>query len=160
MKQIRNTNVFTKTIVALFLVSAMIIPSTATFVSAENSDEPLNAVYVSKSGSDSGSGTLESPLATIAGARDFIRNNRSSLEGGVTVYIEEGDYYQDETLTFTEEDSGSEDFPIVYKAYNNGSVSIDGGTTLKTENFQKPADDDPYASRIKDSAARENVIYV
>ena len=59
MKQIRNTNDFTKTIVALFLVSAMIIPSTATFVSAENSDEPLNAVYVSKSGSDSGSGTLE-----------------------------------------------------------------------------------------------------
>lgn len=158
MKQIRNTNVFAKTIVALFLVSAIIIPSTATFVSAENSDEPLNAVYVSKNGSDSGSGTLESPLATIAGARDFIRNNRSSLEGGVTVYIEEGDYYQDETLTFTEEDSGSEDFPIVYKAYNNGSVSIDGGTTLKTENFQKPADDDPYASRIKDSAARENVI--
>ena len=54
MKQIRNTNVFTKTIVALFLVSAMIIPSTATFVSAENSDEPLNAVYVSKAAATAG----------------------------------------------------------------------------------------------------------
>ncbi len=158
MKQIRNTNVFGRTIVAMFLVSAMIIPSTATFVSAENSDEPLNAVYVSKDGSDSGSGTQESPLATIAGARDFIRNNRSSLAGGVTVYIEEGDYYQSETLTFTDQDSGSEDFPIVYKAYNDASVSIDGGTTLKTENFKKPDADDAYASRIKDPAARAGVI--
>ena len=158
MKQIKSNNVFGRTIVALFLASAMIIPSSATVISAKSSDEPLNAVYVSKSGSDSGSGTQESPLATIAGARDFIRSNRSSLSGGVTIYIGEGDYYQDETLTFTEEDSGAEDFPIVYKAYNDASVSIDGGITLKTENFKKPDADDAYASRIKDPAARDGVI--
>lgn len=44
MKQIKSNNVFGRTIVALFLASAMIIPSSATVISAKSSDEPLNAV--------------------------------------------------------------------------------------------------------------------
>lgn len=82
--------------------------------------------YVSPSGSDSNSGTETEPFQTIQKARDTIRKLDTLPEGGITVILEDGKYYEKETIQFTPEDSGTQEAPIVYKARNEGKAIITG----------------------------------
>ena len=72
-------------------------------------------LYVASNGSDSGSGTLQAPFATLVRARDEIR--RLKPAGPVTVYVRGGTYEMPATLQLTAQDSGTADAPIVYRAY-------------------------------------------
>lgn len=114
--------------------------------------------YVSPDGTDSGSGTLNDPFATISEARNAIRLMDKTEKGGVTVYIREGVYTQESTLEFTAEDSGNEDFSITYKAYNGEAAVIEGGIVLDSNGFSRPSADDYMANRILDETAREKVV--
>ena len=73
--------------------------------------------YVSTTGSDENPGTEEAPFATLQKARDTIRQLETLPAGGVTVYLRGGEYYQEETIIFTPEDSGEAGKPIVYTSY-------------------------------------------
>lgn len=146
-------------VVALMTVSA-VLPCSAAL------DDGLDAVqgeqgtklYVSPLGSDSGSGRIDDPFATVAAARDAVRSMRDSVTGGVTVYLREGIYVQESTLEFDEKDSGSKDFPITYKAYEGETAIIEGGIVLDSSKFYRPDANDAYASRILDETAREKVV--
>ncbi len=91
------------------------------------------AFYVSTDGDDAWSGTLaepnasksDGPFASIEHARDVLQTLSSS--GDITVYIREGFYFLDQTLTFGPEHSGRSDTRITYKNYNNEDVTISGG---------------------------------
>lgn len=146
--------------IAAFALAVLTAVPAFGITAAEYADEvePANVLYVSPDGSDSGSGTESEPFATIAGARDAIRRMRGDMTGGVTVYIKRGVYAQSETLIFTEEDSGSKDFPIIYKAIGDGYTSINGGVTLENGKFAKPSEDDVLASRIKNAEAKANTL--
>ena len=86
--------------------------------------------YVSTTGSDENPGTEEAPFATVQKARDTIRQLETLPEGGITVYLRGGEYYQDESITFTPEDSGEAGKPIVYTSYPGEQAVITGGKEI------------------------------
>ncbi len=93
-------------------------------------------IFVAPSGSDTnGNGSVGQPFASLERARDEIRKLKSEGEtdNGIHVNLREGIYYLPETFTLTEEDSGSESFPVVYTAYNNEKVVIHGGVSIPIE---------------------------
>lgn len=103
--------------------------------------------YVSPNGSDDASGSMEEPLATLAGARDAVRQiiavDGGILKEDVTVYFRAGTYHFDETVIFGLEDSGSAIADITYSAYAkerpvfSGGVSIKGGHSLLNKDNKK-----------------------
>ena len=90
-------------------------------------------LYVSQSGDDSNSGTQQAPLASLDGARKLIAAGKMGQTEPVTVHVDDGVYYLPRTLVFKPEDSGSEQFPIVYRAQNEGKAIISGGAKLDLE---------------------------
>ncbi len=94
---------------------------------------PVNAkdFYVSPSGSDKNTGTLESPFATIAQAQAAVRKHKSThSDEGVTVYLREGKYYLTQPVVFAADDGGSAKAPVVYTAYQDEVPQILGGEKL------------------------------
>ena len=107
-------------------------------------------LYVARDGRDSWSGALaapnasntDGPFATIERARDEIRQQttnlvspqtwlgRRPLSRPVTVWVRGGDYFLNEPLQLTAEDSGSEKAPIVYRTFGNEIVRLIGGVTV------------------------------
>ncbi len=88
-------------------------------------------LVVASSGNDGAEGSLAEPLATLIGARDRIRLLRSAgYAGAVTVFVRGGTYYESETLVLEEQDSGTENAPVVYKAYPGETPVISGGRNL------------------------------
>lgn len=90
-------------------------------------------IYVATKGKNSNPGTREAPLATLDAARRLIASRQLAGQQPVTVYVADGVYYLPKTLIFTASDSGSEDFPIVYRAQNEGQAILSGGTQLSLD---------------------------
>jgi hypothetical protein len=74
-------------------------------------------IYVSPQGNDANPGTKELPLASLNGAKNYVRKVKSSTSGDIAVWFRGGDYYLDETVVFGLKDSGSEESTITYQAY-------------------------------------------
>jgi hypothetical protein len=92
------------------------------------------AFYVAPDGDDSAPGTEAAPLASLAGAQHKIRELKEAEglpEGGVAVYFRGGRYPMSYTVTFDEEDSGTERSPIVYAAYPGEAPVITGGVYIE-----------------------------
>ena len=62
----------------------------------------VDAVY----GSDFGSGDNSSPFKTIQRAKEAVRGALASMNGDIYVYINDGEYFVGEAITFGPEDSG------------------------------------------------------
>ena len=87
--------------------------------------------YVSTTGSDTNSGTIGAPFATMDKAASVIRSlSRPLPAGGVTVFLMSGTYWRTTTLTLTGSDSGTASAPIIYSAYPGASVVITTGTPI------------------------------
>ncbi len=100
-------------------------------------------LYIAPNGSDKNNGTKSSPLATVAGARDRIREIKDASglpEGGVTVYIRGGAYRITETVHFGEADSGDVSAPVSYTAYPGETPVFTGGSYIKGRDFTNVAD--------------------
>jgi len=97
--------------------------------------------YVSTQGNDAWSGRLpasnaegtDGPFATLARARNAVRELKASKKGAISVLVRGGTYYLDEALTFGREDSGSEDQAITYAAYPGEMPVISGGRKIVGE---------------------------
>lgn len=97
--------------------------------------------YVAKDGNDAtGDGSQEKPFATIEKARDFVRNQELP-EGGITVYLRDGEYFVEQTILFTPDDSGETGKPIVYRSYPDEKAVIHSGKQI--EGFKKLTGDIP-----------------
>jgi hypothetical protein len=129
------------------------------------SDGPTTNLYVSPSGNDAWSGTLQTPnsagndgpKATVDGARAALRTMLAKHQvgvGGAVVTIMPGSYALTQTIQFYGADSGASGAPIVYRAAQPGTVEIMGGVVLKTWN---PISDESVAQRLPGSI-RGNVL--
>ncbi len=99
--------------------------------------------HVALSGKETNAGTENAPFATLENARDAIRALKQSgglPEGGVTVWVHDGEYARKTTFALTEADSGAPDRPVVYRARSGEQVRLSGGTVLPAEAF-KPLSD-------------------
>lgn len=97
-------------------------------------------LYVANSGDDtSGAGSFNHPFASLQRARNEIRQlkNEGNVAKSFQVILREGVYFRKESFVLTEEDSGSEKFPIVYTAYKDENVVIHGGIKIPLEYSQK-----------------------
>jgi hypothetical protein len=124
--------------------------------------------YVATDGNDSWSGraatainntsndaTTDGPFATIARARDVIRQLRreEKLPEGAVVTVGEGTYVFTAPLELTSDDAGSQQAPIEYRAAAGKQVRLLGGRIVRD---WKPVDDTAVLQRL-DPAAREHV---
>jgi hypothetical protein len=96
--------------------------------------------YVAPDGNDAWSGKLAStnrrrtdgPLASLPAARDAVRRwkARAPLAEPVRVVIAEGRYTLGEPLTFTPDDGGTEQCPVVYEAAPGAHPVLSGGRVV------------------------------
>ena len=92
--------------------------------------------YVSPTGS--GNGSFEQPFSSIAQAQEAVRAyKQANPSDEIVVYLRGGKYYLSEPIVFTPADSGSEDAPITYKAYQNEEPLILGGVKLTGLKWKK-----------------------
>ncbi|MDY4976326.1 MAG: S-layer homology domain-containing protein [Clostridia bacterium] len=95
-------------------------------------------LYVAVDGDDSNPGTKDQPLATLEGARDTLRRWKEEGKypvGGATVYLRGGTYHLSSTFTLTEQDSGTQGAPVVYRPYGDEKVVISGGAETTLSQF-------------------------
>ena len=96
-----------------------------------------NIIYVSPTGNDSDRGTKEQPFATIAHARNVVRELKlNGVTENITVYLRGGTYQLKSTLVFTLEDSGADGQVIKYMAYPGEKPVISSGFLIT--NWEKP----------------------
>jgi len=90
------------------------------------------AFYVSPAGDDSYSGRASNPFATLARARDAIRElkEKGGLTEPVTVFLRGGTYHLTEPFVLTPVDSGTDSCPITYTAEPGETAVVSGGRTV------------------------------
>ncbi|MFP6582057.1 MAG: right-handed parallel beta-helix repeat-containing protein [Candidatus Hydrogenedentota bacterium] len=101
------------------------------------------------------------PITTITESRDAIRAWRAEKnlpsgvpEDGFKVTVHAGTYVLDETIAFTEADSGVREMPIEYRAADGETVRLLGGKLVA--NFERVTDK-TILSQL-DVSAREHVV--
>ena len=93
-------------------------------------------IYVSPSGEDSNAGTLEAPVKTLEQARALVRAAKAAdATMPVYVYLRGGEYVLTETFTLTAEDSGTEEAPVTWRAYEDEEVIVTGSKSLDFSKF-------------------------
>lgn len=147
----------------LWIMVLMMASFPAAGVQAEEPPSPGAVFYVSQNGSDSNSGSEASPFLTLEKARDAIRGLKQSPaglpDGGVTVFLRGGVYNRIGSFLLEEQDSGTADKPITYRAYPGESVSLNGGQLLDKSWFV-PVTDASVLNRIISTDARSRVVQV
>lgn len=95
---------------------------------ASAAEVPPADFFVAPSGNDAQTGSADQPFATLARARDAVRQQiAAGLKSPVTVLVRGGMYELPDTLVFGPQDSGTEQFEVTYAAYPGEKVVISGG---------------------------------
>ncbi len=97
-------------------------------------------IYVSPNGSDENDGSLNAPFLTIEKAKEAVKKIDKTGKNEIIVALMSGDY-RVKGITFTAEDSGTENCPIRYCKYGDGEVTINGGVSLSAEDFENVKDE-------------------
>lgn len=90
-------------------------------------------IYVSPVGNDSQTGTKTQPVASITAARDLLRDSGKLGTEPCEVILGAGVYRLSEPVTFTPADSGSEAYPVTYRAVDGADVVFTGAQTITSE---------------------------
>jgi len=128
------------------LLTGIVVFSSFGLVKAEENNSL--SIYVDMHCEVSGDGSADSPFKTVYEAQEAVRDIIAKGEypkGGITVFLREGQYVLDKTLTFDERDSGTPESPVVWRAYYGEDVIITTGSSIPFSEFS--LSDDP---RIRD----------
>ena len=106
----------------LFVVTLLVVLDTA-WTNEKN-------IFVSPAGRDDAPGTQSQPLATVQEAQLRARALRQDPQNRVTIFFRGGDYVLNQSVEFTEEDSGTPEHPLLYSAFRNEQVRLIGGRLL------------------------------
>jgi hypothetical protein len=109
------------------------------FVAALVAEDITADFYVSPDGSDTWSGTMaephqggaDGPFATLARARDAVRDLKTRKSGDIQVLVRGGTYILSDTVVFGLEDSGGSDSTITYAAYPGEKPVFSSGREIK-----------------------------
>ena len=113
--------------------------------------DPMN-IFVAADGDDSNDGSIDTPLQTLAAAKDMVRELKSISLSPIIVNFRAGEYFIDTQVAFTAEDSGSPITPVTYQAYNGEKVMFNGGVKINASDIT-PVTDTVVLSRIIDKDA-------
>nr|MDO8083374.1 right-handed parallel beta-helix repeat-containing protein [Candidatus Sigynarchaeum springense] len=97
---------------------------------------PMAEYYVATNGNDTNPGNVTHPFLTIERAQQAVRANTSAMTGDIIVYLRGGTYRIPNTLAFTHEDGGNDQYNVTYKAYNGEVPVIEGGDVIPSTSWQ------------------------
>lgn len=130
--------------------------------SANATVQDRTIIYVAQNGNDENVGTVDKPFATLEKARDTIREKKKNGtlgEKGAVVYVREGIYSRNTSFVLDEQDSGSMESPIVYRAFPGELVSFIGGASVPANMFDSVKDAE-ILDRIIEKEAKDKVLQV
>lgn len=107
--------------------------------------------YVSPSGNDSNSGTIDHPFATLDRAKDAVDRGNP---GSYSILLREGVYHFDHSILFGHLSSKQ----ISIQSYPNEKVVFSGGMDLVASDFQKVTDKEILA-RLRSESRGKVVVY-
>lgn len=117
--------------ISLLLILTMLFTPLCTAFAADDAADAGITIYVAPYGNDKNPGTLEQPLATLQGAVDAVRAAKTTDAPITEVVFRGGDYYRTNNVEMNVSDSGTDETPIVYRAYEGevprllGSAPVD-----------------------------------
>ena len=89
------------------------------------------AIFVDgERGSDQNDGSFASPLASVSAAKSLAAKSNQSMRNNLYILIRTGEYYIDQTLEFTQADSGTNGYNIIYTSYDGGGAVLSGGVHI------------------------------
>lgn len=95
--------------------------------------------FVSHDGDDNNPGTKSKPFRSIEKAKDAVRQRLKETPGGpLVVNIMGGTWNLDHSIVFTKDDSGTERFPVIYKAAKGEEPVLSG--SREVQNWQLLSD--------------------
>jgi len=113
-------------VLRLVCVPAILAAVAATLVAAPAQQE----FYVSPAGADTNPGTKERPFLSIVRAQQAVRAVNRRMSGDIVVFLRGGIYRLTTPLDFGAEDSGTNGFQVVYRAYGGETPVLDGGVAV------------------------------
>ena len=91
-----------------------------------------NNIYVDRiNGDDKNAGGKETPVKTLKRAQQLVRNVNKDMAEDIIVNIHGGVYCQHEPLVFTNEDSGTNGYSVIWTACPGHTPVISGGVRIK-----------------------------
>lgn len=91
-------------------------------------------IWISPKGSDFNDGTCQSPKATLTSAlrqaREWRRTEDNRIQGGITIYMEDGTYAFYEPFFIRPEDSGTKESPTIIRSVGDEKVILSGGISI------------------------------
>jgi hypothetical protein len=114
----------------------------------------LFGVFVSPNAGEYGRGTIESPVQTIESAKATVRSIKNTIgipNGGLSVFFRQGKYKINTSILFDENDSGTENAQINYRAYPGEEVNFVGGASFNGTDFS-PLSDKSSMKKIPENA--------
>ena len=122
----------------ILYLTVFVFPAVFPMVVLAQSESTQADFYVSTDGNDNWSGTLASPnttgtdgpFATLATARDAVRELKRSADRDIVVLIRGGRYYLKETVVFGLQDSGADGHTIMYAAYPGEEPVFSSGVQI------------------------------
>ncbi len=120
----------------------------------------VHEFYIAPDGSSSNNGTKANPFSSLDDAKRAIRelkkkDNGRLLEGGITVWLRGGIYELSSGFLLLKDDSGSENCPVVFRAFPGEKVIVSGGKKIDSNNI-KPVSLEA-AQRIVNKEAIPNI---
>ncbi len=89
-----------------------------------------HAIYVSPTGSDSGSGTADQPLKTLTEAQKRAREAAAAGDGDVAVNLLDGTFRLDNPLRFNANDSGRNGHTVTWQAAEGAEPVVSGSRAV------------------------------
>jgi pectate lyase len=124
-----------------FLLKTTVLFLSIFFLFTLKSQSKEIEIYISPNGSDSNSGTKNSPLRSLEKATEIARSiHKETPAKSITVYVRDGIYQLEKPVVFNTEDSGNENDPLVVKAFENGKPIFTGSRKVKNWKVLKSAD--------------------
>ncbi len=90
----------------------------------------LKEFFVSADGSDTNSGSMQAPFASIEKAKEEVRKINKNMKGDIIINIREGEYVLDKTFTLGENDGGCNGYKVVYRAFQGEKVTMSGAKKI------------------------------
>ncbi|NDP21060.1 MAG: hypothetical protein GZ091_08270 [Paludibacter sp.] len=127
-----------------------------------NTNIPKKEFFVTTKGNDKNDGTKEKPFASIQAARDAIRKIKGINEypkGGITVWIGGGVYELTTRFDLAEQDSGTEDAPVIYTSIKGELPRFVGGIRIPANKFMAVSDIN-FLKNLVDKSVQSHILQV
>lgn len=120
----------------------------------------MKEIHVSAGGgSDDGAGTQGSPYRTVHRAAAEVARSTAGMSGDIVVYLHEGVYELDSTVTFGPEHGGRGEHWVIWRSFGTDQAAMSGGRRV-SGTWEQVADSDQWKVQIPGLDRKIRNLYV